>query len=321
MHDTKLSNEFRRACDAQLRQLQTALRGCHGSHERIGSFSVFVRVPSSFEAGDLSLQRVACRANSDYGAGYSAHAEADTLVELRQDGTPDARHVIEDWLNQQSSFELPGDLESTVFPLTFMPQQQAWEQQQTTDGSGERGTLLGLLVVEGTDVQSCTPTGDTAGTDDEVIQRPPIALAPAVSSEVSATAAAAAEAPSPPSQRVAGLLLEQACESLVMTCALELRLYLERASLVAAQQKARHLVDEARKPLSVLRTFGSMLQLRAPKGQLEGDMADGIMVQGDQLHAVLAQLAQALHPYPSTATTQQMISHRRHKSNGGSAAD
>jgi hypothetical protein len=47
-----------------------------------------------------------------------------------QDGTPDARHVIEDWLNQQSSFELPGDLESTVFPLTFMPQQQAWEQQQ-----------------------------------------------------------------------------------------------------------------------------------------------------------------------------------------------
>lgn len=30
--------------------------------------------------------------------------------------------VIEDWLNQQSSFHLPGDAEAVVFPLTFMPQ-------------------------------------------------------------------------------------------------------------------------------------------------------------------------------------------------------
>ncbi len=36
---------------------------------------------------------------------------------------------------------------------------------------------------------------------------------------------------------------------------------------------------QARKPLSVLRTFGNMLQLRTPPGQIEGDMANGIMVQ------------------------------------------
>ena len=32
--------------------------------------------------------------------------------------------VIEDWLNQHSSFQLPGDAEAVVFPLTFMPQHQ-----------------------------------------------------------------------------------------------------------------------------------------------------------------------------------------------------
>ncbi len=35
----------------------------------IGDFSVFVRVPSSLELGELSLQRVACRRNSDTSIG------------------------------------------------------------------------------------------------------------------------------------------------------------------------------------------------------------------------------------------------------------
>lgn len=315
MHDTKLSHEFRRACVAQLRQLQTALRGCKGAHDRIGDFSVFVRVPSSFEKGELSLQRVAFRANSDTTMGYDMHAESDTLVELRQDGTPEAQHLIEDWLNQQSCFELPGDAESIVFPLTFMPQHQAWTQPGSEGGVGDTGTLLGLLVVEGTDVRShAQPCG--VSEDDEFIHQPPVALAPAASVDVSTTSASPL-----PSQHVAGLLLEQACECLVMTCALELRLYLERSSLVATHQKARSLVDEARKPLSVLRTFGSMLQLRTAQGQLEGDMANGIMVQGEQLHAVLAQLAHALHSYPTTVSTQQIISGRRPQTDGSRAAD
>ena len=41
-----------------------------------------------------------------------------------QDDSPEAQHVIEDWLNQHSSFQLPGDTEAVVFPLTFMPQHQ-----------------------------------------------------------------------------------------------------------------------------------------------------------------------------------------------------
>jgi hypothetical protein len=61
----QFSGEFRRACDAQLRQLHTALKGCAGTTQPISNFSVFVRVPSSFDAGDLCLQRVAFRAGDD----------------------------------------------------------------------------------------------------------------------------------------------------------------------------------------------------------------------------------------------------------------
>ncbi len=40
----------------------------------------------------------------------------------------------------------------------------------------------------------------------------------------------------------------QACECLVMACALELRLYLERGALMASQQAARSLVAQVRPP-------------------------------------------------------------------------
>ena len=65
----QFSGEFRRACDAQLRQLHTALKGCAGTTQPISNFSVFVRVPSSFDAGELCLQRVAFRAGDDDSAG------------------------------------------------------------------------------------------------------------------------------------------------------------------------------------------------------------------------------------------------------------
>ena len=61
----QFSGEFRRACDAQLRQLHTALKGCAGTTQPISNFSMFVRVPSSFDAGELCLQRVAFRAGDD----------------------------------------------------------------------------------------------------------------------------------------------------------------------------------------------------------------------------------------------------------------
>jgi hypothetical protein len=43
---------------------------------------------------------------------------------------------------------------------------------------------------------------------------------------------------------VAAVLLEQACEMLTLTCALELRAALERATLLTSQQNARSLVEQ-----------------------------------------------------------------------------
>lgn len=156
----------------------------------------------------------------------------------------------------------------------------------------------------------------------------------------------------------AATLLEQACECLTLTCALELRAALERGALLASQQNARSLVEQvravsrfrphrssvccledsatshpcgsaarrscahtlagaaaarqitkarvfnwrahplalvatavrepkflliclpqARKPLSALRTFGAMLQLRVPGSDPSSDMASGVVVQ------------------------------------------
>lgn len=64
-------------------------------------------------------------------------------------------------------------------------------------------------------------------------------------------------------------------------------------------------MSQARKPLSALRTFGAMLQLRVSRSDPSSDMASGVVVQGDQLYSVLQQLQHALHP---SSSSQQFIS-------------
>eukprot|EP00208_Stichococcus_sp_RCC1054_P003926 CAMPEP_0206144950 /NCGR_PEP_ID=MMETSP1473-20131121/25946_1 /ASSEMBLY_ACC=CAM_ASM_001109 /TAXON_ID=1461547 /ORGANISM="Stichococcus sp, Strain RCC1054" /LENGTH=420 /DNA_ID=CAMNT_0053540981 /DNA_START=367 /DNA_END=1629 /DNA_ORIENTATION=+ len=332
-HTSKFSNEFRRACDSQLRQLQTALRALQGANARIGDFSVFVRVPSSLEQGDLSLQRVAHRGDRDFSKGYTLRAEDTTVVQLQQDGPGGSKREIEEWINQHRSFQLPGDAEAVVFPLTFMPHQQRSYHQPEGERRADAGTLLGLLVVEGAGLASASL--DVLDSFDEEEQQqqqwdhqqafirrrykqryPPLAIG---ASHVFSDGPTSFGRPpiQPPldtfdnrdsTDSLAALLLEQACECLVMSCALELRLYLERGALLASQQTARSLVDQARKPLSALRSFGNMLQMRTPAGQVEGDMANNIMIQGNQLHNVLQQLTTALHPHPHTTSAQQIIS-------------
>lgn len=71
---------------------------------------------------------------------------------------------------------------------------------------GDTGTLLGLLVVEGNDVSPPSHPCE-APEDSEVIQQPPVALAPAASVDVRSSSSP------PPNQRVAGLLLEQVASS------------------------------------------------------------------------------------------------------------
>jgi len=64
---------------------------------------------------------------------------------------------------------------------------------------------------------------------------------------------------------------------------------------------ARSLLLEARGPLKVLGTFGQMLSPRLRTGQTgepESDMADGMLLQGQRLADVVAQLEAALRPPP-----------------------
>jgi hypothetical protein len=81
---------------------------------------------------------------------------------------------------------------------------------------------------------------------------------------------------------------------------------------------ARSLLLEARGPLKVLDTFGSMLAPRLRTGQSgepESDMADGMILQGQRLADVVAQLEAALRPAPR-ATQQPSLSSSSSSSDG-----
>lgn len=108
---------------------------------------------------------------------------------------------------------------------------------------GDTGTLLGLLVVEGNDVRSPSPPCE-APEDGEVIQQPPVALAPAASVDVRSSSV-----PPPPNQHVAGLLLEQvaSCHAVSMPrflCPLQTvashLLYYVFMVVVGSKSKLRH---------------------------------------------------------------------------------
>ena len=83
------------------------------------------------------------------------------LNQIDPDGSsgPDIEHVIETWLKQQARFELPGDAQTVIYPLTFWHHSAgagAAAADQLGGGGGGRsngdGTLLGLLVAEAPDI-------------------------------------------------------------------------------------------------------------------------------------------------------------------------
>ncbi len=87
------------------------------------------------------------------------------MVQLNQmdhDGTgePDIEHVIETWLKQQTRFDLPGETQTVIYPLTFTHHSAAAPAE--LPGAAARngdGTLLGLLVAEAPDAEFAPPMG------------------------------------------------------------------------------------------------------------------------------------------------------------------
>jgi len=109
--------------------------------------------------------------------------------------------------------------------------------------------------------------------------------------------------PAPPSHAAA---LRRAAAVLAAAAALDARAALDAADAAARRARAAALVESARGPLAVLRTFGAMLSPRLTgggggggSGAVEADLADGIRAQGDALAALVAALATALHPPPA----------------------
>ena len=98
-------------------------------------------------------------------------------------------------------------------------------------------------------------------------------------------------------------ILQQGASALALSCALDLRSALERASNTLRQMQMHGLVQEAKKPLKTIRTLGAMLAPRLNEGEPERDMAEALIAQGESLARVVNQLQAALHP--STASLEE----------------
>ena len=103
-------------------------------------------------------------------------------------------------------------------------------------------------------------------------------------------------------------MIKQTGVMLSLSFAMDLRGELERAGSRVQQKTMQGLVDQARKPLSTLKTLGRMLQPRLPTGDPERDMTDSIVAQGDYLGDIILQLQEVLSPSLDNDAQQQYLS-------------
>eukprot|EP00878_Enallax_costatus_P009965 GHUV01010403.1.p2 GENE.GHUV01010403.1~~GHUV01010403.1.p2 ORF type:complete len:297 (+),score=120.18 GHUV01010403.1:1413-2303(+) len=246
---------------------------------------VYARRANILEAPQIRLQRVACwptriqqpasqwsSAPTTEAAAFGSfssspaggHGEMDDMLTLHRpawEGGSSSTCEAEASLVQEEMVLLPSS-NLLVLPLA------------------EAGVLVGLLVVDAADSVGFKPAAG-AGTP---------------SNEDSSRAASVNED--------ALWCLRTAVPPLAKACAMDLRTALAGAQQEAQQRLARSLLTEARGPLKVLGTFGAMLapRLRANRdSQPESDMADGMVMQGQHLADVVAQLEAALRPSAAAA--------------------
>ncbi|KAL3132741.1 hypothetical protein ABBQ32_009244 [Trebouxia sp. C0010 RCD-2024] len=94
-------------------------------------------------------------------------------------------------------------------------------------------------------------------------------------------------------------VVQLAGQVLAAACAMDLHSALQTAQASMHSQHVIGLVEEVRGPLTALRTLGSILvpRLRQKEGQeIDRDVAQGILTQGDRLQEVVGQLQAAIHP-------------------------
>ena len=91
-------------------------------------------------------------------------------------------------------------------------------------------------------------------------------------------------------------MVKQSGTALSLSCAIDLKSVLENTGNKLQRERIQGLMDQAKKPLSTLRTFGRMLQPRLETGEPERDMADTIVFQSGYLSDILSQMQSMVSP-------------------------
>ncbi|KAK9820231.1 hypothetical protein WJX72_007724 [[Myrmecia] bisecta] len=246
----ELSDEFRELCQAQMDILASLLH-VDGRAQGELRATVYARVPLSFETGALQLQRVASwgPAAADSAGRAAAEGSTDSMLVLGANGPAGTDHLAEESLaNELATISVDG--------MTI----DEYDEQAEAGPASRDSVPQPHTLPQHT---SWSPHGSTWAV-------PPLAVLP--EPELFST--------------VELHSLKTVARVLAMACALDQRAALERAESMAGRRRVRGLVEEARGPLSALRTLGAMLVPRLDEGDPDRDMAEGIMVQGNRLQEV-----------------------------------
>lgn len=265
---TEANSKFRQLCQSQLRLVSTILKK---PEEAFGTrITLYRREASTFDAGQLQLSRIS--SFTDPGV-QGCPPDLDGTLFLGLAGTGASSRGAEKALTQAQLVALP-NTGAFVLPLAA------------------HSFLVGLLVIE----------------QIALVPLQPFSGSPLVVHHVPQGQSAAEDTLGDGIQDEAGGVLlsgkdrevvQLAGQVLASACAMDLHSALERAQSAMRSQKVLGLVEEVRGPLVALRTLGSILvpRLRQKEGQeIDRDVAQGILTQGDRLQEVVSQLQAAIHP-------------------------
>lgn len=270
------SHDLRDLASAQLRSMFEVLARVSPADACTWRACVYTRRADSLEAPQIRLQRVACWPARLQQPTHQWQSPPATAGPFNSSPTPSNDAMDElltlhrpAWEGGSSSSACDAETSLIQEEIVLLP-----SSNMLVLPLAEAGVLVGLLVVEVAapiNLQQVSSNPSGSGT--------------------SSPAAAISED--------ALWCLRMAVAPLAKACAMDIRTALAGAQHEAQQRLARSLLTEARGPLKVLGTFGAMLapRLKAdPSSQPESDMADGMLMQGQRLADVVAQLEAALRP-------------------------
>lgn len=230
--------------------------------------TLYARCPESLDSGQLQLKRVATYCGTQHMRQARGASSAADGVPSRACGDEDPDDDV--LLLRASDESLLGLATSAEESLVAAGSLTLPASGSVVLPLAEGPFLVGLLVVEhasGTPAASSTVGSAVAGGDGSVSE--------VVGGEAPTLSAAELRC------------CRGAARPLAKACAMALRAALTSAQQAARNMLSRRLLDEVKGPLRALQTFSSMLAPRLPQGDLDKDMADGIVLQGQRLQARL----------------------------------